>query len=128
MELMMSRYPADVMSVGNARHDVGAVLEAAGMDDVADAARSVVDELVWNVVLHAETRCVVRLTVEDHLLRIAVADQDRRPPVLRHPNADEMQGRGLMIVDQLADTWGWSPLEGGKVTWAQLRTAHAHAA
>jgi anti-sigma regulatory factor (Ser/Thr protein kinase) len=30
-------------------------------------------------------------------------------------------GRGLLLVDQLADSWGWRPETGGKLVWFRLR-------
>jgi hypothetical protein len=29
-------------------------------------------------------------------------------------------GRGMLLIDSVAHSWGWLPLEGGKVVWASL--------
>jgi hypothetical protein len=29
-------------------------------------------------------------------------------------------GRGLLLVEAMATSWGWLPSEGGKVVWATL--------
>ena len=59
---------------------------------------------------------------EGAALRIEVRDQDpASPPVLRS-DADLTQvgGRGLQLVDTLADRWGWSEEDQGKVVWFEL--------
>lgn len=43
-------------------------------------------------------------------------------PVVRHPGPDEESGRGLEIIDALAEDWGWEAIPGwnGKRIWAIL--------
>ncbi len=43
-------------------------------------------------------------------------------PLLREMADLEDSGRGLMLVNAIADAWGWSPAEGqpGKVVWAEM--------
>jgi anti-sigma regulatory factor (Ser/Thr protein kinase) len=31
-------------------------------------------------------------------------------------------GRGLLLVELLADSWGWRPENGGKLVWFRLTT------
>jgi hypothetical protein len=56
----------------------------------------------------------------DGATRIAVSDPVRHPPRMRsaHPTASD--GRGLAIVEALADRWGVEPLGSGKTVWAEL--------
>jgi anti-sigma regulatory factor (Ser/Thr protein kinase) len=44
-------------------------------------------------------------------------------PVARHPEPDEESGRGLEIIETLADEWGWETVPGwaGKKVWAILK-------
>src|SRR5580698_6101366 len=44
-------------------------------------------------------------------------------PVARHPEADEESGRGLEIIETLAEDWGWETVPGwsGKKVWATLK-------
>lgn len=120
MPLLLATFPSDVMSVGNARHAVEEALTEARLDGFHDSARLVVDELVWNVVLHADTPAVVRLVAEGDSLLIEVADGSSKPPTPRAAEADDIAGRGLSIVDELADSWGWEAFDDGKVVWARL--------
>jgi len=41
-------------------------------------------------------------------------------PELRKPADDETSGRGLLIVDALAERWGVRPRDPGKTVWAHL--------
>ena len=41
--------------------------------------------------------------------------------MLRHDyDLTEPGGRGLQLVDTLADRWGWAENDGGKVVWFEL--------
>lgn len=44
-------------------------------------------------------------------------------PVARHPDPDEESGRGLEIIETLAEDWGWETVAGwpGKKVWAILK-------
>jgi anti-sigma regulatory factor (Ser/Thr protein kinase) len=80
---------------------------------VFDAAETVVGELAANAVTHG---CVqgrdfeLRLTLSGRTLRIEVSDTrtERRPPgpgVLELPEELAESGRGLLLVEALADRW-----------------------
>jgi hypothetical protein len=53
-------------------------------------------------------------------VRLEVADSSARPPVPRHAEGDETNGRGLELVDGLADRWGWMPEGAGKRIWCEV--------
>jgi anti-sigma regulatory factor (Ser/Thr protein kinase) len=44
-------------------------------------------------------------------------------PAARHPEPDEESGRGLEIIETLAEEWGWETVPGwaGKMVWAILK-------
>lgn len=95
-------------------------------------------ELVSNAVLHARGTLAVSLAVAEGTLEIGVSDPDPRPPVPRLPSmpvpgrpgpdiavagADldaREGGRGLLLLDKLADEWGVATLSGGKQVWFRL--------
>lgn len=86
-------------------------------------------ELVTNVVIHtlsARFLCGFGL-IGDDCLRVEVHDQGstRCRPSLRQPGADWESGRGLQLVQELADGWGTvrSMRTGGNMVWATLRIA-----
>lgn len=55
------------------------------------------------------------------LVVVEVWDPSRTPPTLKNASLDEEGGRGLMLVDVLAEKWGYRwPVPGGKVVWCAL--------
>ncbi|OKJ34944.1 hypothetical protein AMK24_21375 [Streptomyces sp. CB02366] len=89
-----------------------------------------ISELTTNAVLHTGTGqvlCGLTLTGDGKRLRIELHDEDSAPvrPPEREAGPDDESGRGLLLVRQLAESWGStrSTRAGGKVVWAEL-TAH----
>ncbi|MEU8697751.1 ATP-binding protein [Streptomyces sp. NPDC048680] len=90
-----------------------------------------VSELTTNAVLHtASSRvlCGLMLTADERRLRIELHDEGSTPvrPPEHLAGPGEESGRGLFLVQQLADSWGSarSTRAEGKVVWAEL-TAHS---
>jgi hypothetical protein len=129
MERFSRSYPPVVASVGAAVRDVDAAVGAGDRPQLAPRARAVVDELVWNVILHAGGSAAwVQVVPEggDRLL-IEVADSSVAPPHRVEPGPHDIAGRGLIIVDEMADEWGWRRLDIGKLVWARLDATSAKA-
>ena len=55
----------------------------------------------------------------DRLVLEAV-DEGRHVPQRRRARANEEGGRGLHLVDTLADGWGFRATDDGKAVWAEL--------
>ncbi|MBX9397238.1 ATP-binding protein [Streptomyces sp. TRM72054] len=100
------------------------------LDGLADRAALIVTELIANACRH--TQCSeIRLTVaRPDATRLRVGVVDREPahlPILSQAADDDESGRGLLLVDAVADRWGHD-LHGsgrrpwGKEVWAELRT------
>jgi hypothetical protein len=91
-------------------------------DDVA----LLVTELVSNVVDHVggEASLGLELEYSDGWLRIAVADGSAVRPVVRELNAEHPRGRGLQLVQAIADRWGSEDHHGGKRVWLELAPGH----
>ena len=92
---------------------------------VVGTAELLVSELVTNAVRHAHHRgepgtVGLRIAVDDGLLRVEVSDDDPAMPGLRHPPAAVPSGRGMLIVERLADRWGCFRAGAGKVVWLEL--------
>ncbi|WP_353946046.1 ATP-binding protein [Streptomyces sp. HUAS MG91] len=86
-----------------------------------------VSELTTNAVLHTDSGhvvCGLTLTGDERLLRIELHDGGRVPVAApgRHADPGEESGRGLFLVQQIADRWGSarSTRAEGKVVWAEL--------
>jgi anti-sigma regulatory factor (Ser/Thr protein kinase) len=109
-------------SVPVARHVTLEVLRGWGCPhDLQDAAL-LVSELVSNVVDHVEggTTVTLELALAGDWLRISVADGSAVRPVARELREGEPRGRGLQLVEAIADRWGAEDHQGGKRVWFEL--------
>lgn len=116
---------ADADSVRDARGFVRRALRSrVNAAAIVDDAILIVSELLTNVVLHGrddfEPEAMIKLIVIETRLRIEVHDASPLVPVQRAASDNEERGRGLMIVDTLADRWGWEPTADGKFVWCEL--------
>ena len=95
------------------------------LPDLLAPACLVASELVSNVVDHAHTMMNLRLTLRHRYLQIAVRDGSAVEPMVRTSQGDAAaaRGRGLMLVEATAHSWGWLPTDNGKVVWASLQAA-----
>jgi hypothetical protein len=108
-------------SVPLARRFVRATCEKWGMPDRGPNAELVVSELAGNTARHALGRLTVVLSSDRSILRVAVRDQSHRPPVDLDAGVTAETGRGLSIVQAVAETWGVLPSgDGGKLVWATI--------
>ncbi|MCX4452219.1 ATP-binding protein [Streptomyces sp. NBC_01728] len=95
---------------------------------IIERAEHVVAELASNAVLHGRVQgrdFLLALTLDNAAgtLRIAVSDTrgECRPAIPPERAADAESGRGLLLVDALADRWGTEPRPpSGKTVWALL--------
>ncbi|MFB7241047.1 ATPase [Streptomyces populi] len=95
---------------------------------VVERAEHVVAELASNAALHGRVQgrdFLLALTLDDaaRTLRIAVSDTrgECRPAIPPERAADAESGRGLLLVDALADRWGTDPRPpSGKTVWAEI--------
>ncbi|GLY98974.1 hypothetical protein Acsp02_62280 [Actinoplanes sp. NBRC 103695] len=107
-----------------ARELVTASCDRWGHDELAGSATIVVTEMVNNVVAHARTEMTVLLSRRDDTVRVAVRDRSGTTPRFTGPVAPTSYGgRGLLLIDSVADSWGSLPVPGGKIVWALLSAA-----
>ena len=118
-------FPAAPVSAGRARAFVESVLADAGLDHLAYTATLLVSELVANGILHSGTPLEVVVRCGDERARIEVHDGNPQLPVRKHYSNMSGTGRGLMLVERMADDWGADRTAGGKVVWFELDGASA---
>nr|WP_043173221.1 ATP-binding protein [Streptomyces sp. NRRL B-24484] len=114
--------PGELSAVGAVRRRLRAVLDRWGLPpERADVAELLTSELITNALVHTPTGAVfdAALTPEG-LLRIEVRDGAPGLPGRRAPGEYATSGRGLLLVEALADDWGVQLRGDGKVTWFEL--------
>jgi two-component sensor histidine kinase len=93
----------------------------AGVDpDAASTLAVLTSELVTNAVLHARTNLQVGVAREGHHLLVGVGDRGNGDPAQQPTSDTATQGRGLRLIDGLADRWGITRYDGGKTVWFLL--------
>jgi anti-sigma regulatory factor (Ser/Thr protein kinase) len=121
-ELAFTAEPAEVAAL---RRIMRLHLGMWGLQDITDEAQLCVSELVSNVITHVGhgTPATLAVAMRGTHLRIAVHDPDTRAlPVLRDSSTDSEQGRGMALVEAVADRWGVLLWPDRKVTWCELAT------
>ena len=83
-----------------------------------DVIALLVSELVTNAVEHGEGPVKIEITDGNGCLRVEILDDSAAEPRPREAAPDALSGRGLEIVEKLAQAWGFEPLPvGGKKVW-----------
>lgn len=114
--------PAEVSSPALARQFVTDSVAETELDALADLALLLVSELVTNAVVHAGTPSVLRLVHGHGRLRVELHDAsiEEAYVVPASQNGYRPGGRGVLLIDTLADRWGSEVDEHGKIVWFEL--------
>ncbi|HEY8979134.1 MAG TPA: SpoIIE family protein phosphatase [Streptomyces sp.] len=116
--------PGDPEALVQARHMIRAAVRAWGARLRADDVELSADELITNALMHTEGAAVVTLRVvlagTSRRLRVEVEDTSSALPRRREASVSGVTGRGLVLVDLLADTWGVEARGGGKCVWCEF--------
>jgi anti-sigma regulatory factor (Ser/Thr protein kinase)/putative methionine-R-sulfoxide reductase with GAF domain len=108
-----------VQSVREARRFVSECVEQLGLERMPDV-QLIVSELANNAILHSGSSFDVTVErLDDDAVRVEVRDFGPGTPRLINRGTAADSGRGLQIVDLLADTWGVATRPGGigKSAW-----------
>jgi anti-sigma regulatory factor (Ser/Thr protein kinase) len=115
-------------SAETARKLVRTALAVWHLEELTDTAILLVSELVANAVKHTNSR-VIRVIVtrpSERFVRIGVVDKARVMPEFVKPGDDLLtSGRGLLLVDALAERWGTDLYRWGKQVWAEVMSEPA---
>ncbi|MFE6281639.1 ATP-binding protein [Streptomyces sp. NPDC057877] len=112
---------ADLRAVSEARRALRELLRDRGRPERAEVAELLTSELVTNALVHTDGDAVLTATVGRRGLRVEVRDSVARPPRLGPgESCDGTHGRGLVLVQALADAWGVRALGAGKVVWFEM--------
>ncbi len=113
----------DPEALSSARHMIRAAVRAWGAKDRADEVELAADELTTNALMHTDGGAIVTirvLTGSGRRLRVDVEDRSSALPRRRDAGESGVSGRGLMLVDQLADAWGVESRGTGKCVWCEF--------
>ncbi|MEU6122385.1 SpoIIE family protein phosphatase [Streptomyces sp. NPDC047123] len=115
--------PSDPEALAEARHMIRAAVRAWGAGERADEIELVADEMITNALMHTDGSAIVTLRVlsgTDRRLRVDVEDSSSALPRRRDAGESGVSGRGLLLVDRLADVWGVDARGSGKCVWCEF--------
>ncbi|MFD5078794.1 SpoIIE family protein phosphatase [Streptomyces sp. NPDC058371] len=126
---MVSVAQAEPERVAGARQQLRELLHDWASDDQVDSAVLMTSEMVTNVLVHtdADALLVAEMAGEsgERRLRVVVTDASDDLPHKRHPGELASSGRGLVLMELLADAWGVDPQGQGKSIWFELYESSA---
>ncbi|MER6125016.1 SpoIIE family protein phosphatase [Streptomyces sp. NPDC001795] len=119
--------------VAVARQQLRELLHDWSSAEQVDSAVLLVSEMLTNVLVHTDTDALLVAEVTgDHdspngtggtgerRMRVEVTDASDDLPHKRHPGELASSGRGLVLMEILADAWGVDPRGEGKSIWFEL--------
>lgn len=114
-------FPAVAPSASSARRFVAAALHRWGCPDgFVDLVLLLTSELVTNAYRHAGSDTRVSVRCDEGRIRVEVRDKGGGDVRLRPLDSSRNDGRGLQIVDALAERWGHHADCDGNVVWFEL--------
>lgn len=121
VELQLQARPG---SIREGRHWVVEQVRAGGADrDATSVVELLTSELVTNAVKYGPPGGTITVKVgrQGRSIDVQVVDEGKEAPVPRWPGPTEPGGRGLGLVESLADDWGVQMLpRDGKSVWFRV--------
>lgn len=109
--------PPDGRAAGVARSVVRERLRAWHQEGLLDAVELLTSELVTNVLVHTLSAPALGVVRSGSGVRVTVVDDSPVAPVRRRHSTAATTGRGVQLLEDLADEWGWQARAGGKAVW-----------
>lgn len=121
---MLTVAQAEPERIAGARRQIRELLHDWADEEQVDSAVLMVSEMVTNVLMHTDGDALLVAEAMGELgarrLRVEVADASDELPHKRHPGEMASSGRGVLLMEMLADTWGVDPRGEGKSIWFEL--------
>ncbi|WP_420080174.1 SpoIIE family protein phosphatase [Streptomyces sp. JL4002] len=122
---MLTVAQAEPERIKGARQQIRELLHDWADEEQVDSVVLMVSEMVTNVLVHTDGDAVLVAEAVGELggrrLRVEVADASDELPHKRHPGEMASSGRGVLLMEMLADAWGVDPRGEGKSIWFELR-------
>jgi anti-sigma regulatory factor (Ser/Thr protein kinase) len=115
-----TQFPREAVSIAAARRVVQTTL-ARCTSDTIETARLLTSELATNAVVHAKTGFELVIADSPVTVRIEVSDSSPLMPRIQPVDRLAPHGRGLHLVERLAESWGVIERPHGKTVWFELR-------
>ena len=114
--------PPTAESAGVARWLVTDLLRNLVDRETLDTAALLTTELVSNAIRQTREELVITVALAGDRMRVGVADSSHRRPQLVQVGSRDTSGRGLHLIEALADRWGVDPDDRGlgKTVWFEL--------
>jgi anti-sigma regulatory factor (Ser/Thr protein kinase) len=109
-----------VAAPADARAFLRAALQTWSRDGYGAVTELLTDELVSNVVRHVGEPMTLQAICHPGWIRVEVSDPSSDLPIPRRVGPEAQRGRGLQLVDNLADRWGVEPTGTGKTVWFEI--------
>ncbi|MFC8432013.1 SpoIIE family protein phosphatase [Streptomyces sp. NPDC057253] len=121
---MLSVAQAEPERIAVARRQLRELLHDWPSADQVDSAVLLLSETLTNVLVHTDADALLLAEVRgepgDRRMRVEVTDTSDDLPHKRRPGELASSGRGLMLIELLADLWGVDPRGEGKSIWFEL--------
>ncbi|WP_411149643.1 SpoIIE family protein phosphatase [Streptomyces sp. A30] len=121
---MLSVAQAEPERVAVARQQLRELLHDWASADQVDSAVLLLSETLTNVLVHTDADALLLAEVRgdpgERRMRIEVTDTSDDLPHKRRPGELASSGRGLVLIELLADVWGVDPRGEGKSIWFEL--------
>ncbi|WP_405714466.1 MULTISPECIES: SpoIIE family protein phosphatase [unclassified Streptomyces] len=115
---------AEPERIAAARQQMRDLLHDWADPEQVDAAVLMISEMATNVLVHTDGDALMlaQATGEhgERRLRVEVSDGSDELPHKRRPGEMASSGRGLVLMEMLADAWGVDPQGAGKSIWFEL--------
>ena len=115
--------PPQRSSARVARHWVMHAIAASGVTGPQNQVVELLTaEVVANAAVHGPPDGTIRVKAwtDTRNAYVSVSDDSSTSPVVRHPEPSDLSGRGMALVQALADDWGVEVGPGGKTVWFSL--------
>ncbi|MFJ3667867.1 SpoIIE family protein phosphatase [Streptomyces sp. NPDC090106] len=121
---MLTVAQAEPERVAVAREQLRELLHDWTSRDQVDSAVLLLSETLTNVLVHTDADALLLAEVHGSAaarrIRVEVTDTSDDLPHKRRPGELASSGRGLMLIELLADAWGVDPRGRGKSIWFEL--------
>ncbi|MFK0290360.1 SpoIIE family protein phosphatase [Streptomyces sp. NPDC090442] len=121
--LRLHVHQADPAGTAEVRSAVRRTLDQWRAGAVTHDVEVAASELIANALTHTESGALVSVELlpgAPRRIRLEVEDRSSQWPRRRRPGETATSGRGLLLVEALADRWGAEPRGSGKALWCEF--------